>query len=185
MGTPANRHVALMRGVNVGGKNKLMMRDLAGIFEAAGCADVETYIQSGNVVFTATPTLAATIPARIAKQVEARFSIRSPVITRSAKEFDRLIRAMPYSGKAATDTFLHVAFLADKPTRVQAAALDPNRSKGDTFRLIGREIYLSLPNGVARTKLTNAYFDTALDTVSTMRNWRTVQRLGAMLGIDP
>jgi uncharacterized protein (DUF1697 family) len=178
------RYIALMRGVNVGGKNKLPMRDLAGVFEAAGCTDVQTFIQSGNVVFTATPTLAAAIPARIAKQVEARFAIRSPVITRSAKEFDRLINAMPYSGKAATDTFLHVAFLAAKPTRAGVARLDPNRSKGDAFKLIGREIYLSLPNGVARTKLTNAYFDATLGTVSTIRNWRTVLRIGEMLGVE-
>jgi uncharacterized protein (DUF1697 family) len=183
MGTPANFHVALMRGINVGGKNKLPMRDLAALFEGAGCADVETYIQSGNVVFSASPALAADIPSRIARDVEAGFAIHSPVITRSAKEFDRLIRAMPFTGEAASEANLHVAFLADKPARTRAA-LDPNRSKGDVFKLIGREIYLSLPNGVARTKLTNAYFDATLGTVSTIRNWRTVLRIGEMLGVE-
>lgn len=177
-------HVALMRGLNVGGKNKLPMRDLAAVFERAGAADVRTYIQSGNVVFSATSAPAKAIPAKVQRAVERELSIRSPVITRTAREFRSVIAAMPFTGNAADESFLHVVFLADKPARTAVAKLDPDRSPGDTFKLVGREIYLFLPNGVARSKLTNDYFDRTLDTVSTARNWRTVTKLAQMLGLD-
>jgi uncharacterized protein (DUF1697 family) len=78
---------------------------------------------------------------------------------------------------------LHVAFLAATPGPSKIAALDPNRSPPDEFAVHGREIYLRLPNGVARTKLTNAHFDSKLGTTSTLRNWRTVVKLVDL--IDP
>jgi len=170
-----------MRGINVGGKNKLPMRDLASAFEQAGARDVRTYIQSGNVVFAATLAQAKSIPLEVQRIVEREFDIRSPVVTRSAVEFGAVLDNHPFEGKPVDDRSLAVAFLETKPSKAQAAALDPDRSPGDSFRLIGREIYLSLPNGAARTKLTNAYFDRTLATVSTVRNWRTVNKLADML----
>ena len=77
---------------------------------------------------------------------------------------------------AETDK-LHVVFLADLPDGAHVEALDPNRSPSDEFAVLGREIYLHCPNGLARTKLTNNYFDSRLSTTSTMRNWRTVLKL--------
>src|SRR5690349_16047464 len=77
-------HVALLRGVNVGGKNKLPMKDLAAMFVDAGCGSVRTYVQSGNVVFTATPALAETLPDRITERIADRFGFRSPVMLRTA-----------------------------------------------------------------------------------------------------
>jgi uncharacterized protein (DUF1697 family) len=71
-------------------------------------------------------------------------------------------------------------FLRDAPAKAKIAALDPDRSPPDTFVVKGREIYLSCPNGVGRSKLTNAWFDTKLATISTSRNWRTVLKLAAM-----
>ena len=70
-----------------------------------------------------------------------------------------------------------MAFLSALPDAQRVAALDPARSKGDAFRVVGRDIYLHLPNGVAKTKLTNDYFDRTLATVSTLRNWNTVTAL--------
>ena len=75
-----------------------------------------------------------------------------------------------------------MAFLADAPGKREAAALDPERSPGDAFALVGRDLYLHLPNGVGRTKLTNAYLDRTLQTTSTLRNWRTVLELLEMTG---
>ena len=174
------RHVALLRGINVGGKNKLPMRDLAAIFEAAGAKNVRTYIQSGNVVFEATVAAAKAIPERVRKRVTTDFGIDSPVITRSASEFMRIIKAQPFA--ADDEKALHVAFLDRKPAAVAARALDPDRSPGDAFKLIGREIYLSFSSGVAKTRLTNDYFDRVLGTTSTVRNWRTTTRLADMVG---
>ncbi|MCU1318566.1 MAG: hypothetical protein JWP98_84, partial [Edaphobacter sp.] len=76
----------------------------------------------------------------------------------------------------------HVYFLAGMPTAGDVAGLDAGRSAPDAFAVIGREIYLQLPNGMGRTKLTNAYFDSKLKTVSTARNWRTVLKLVEMVG---
>jgi uncharacterized protein (DUF1697 family) len=86
-------------------------------------------------------------------------------------------RTNPFSTQGADPNTLHVAFLADVPRATSVAALDHGRSSPDEFVVRGREIFLRLPNGVARTRLTNAYFDAKLATISTMRNWRTVMKL--------
>ncbi|MFG0252343.1 MAG: DUF1697 domain-containing protein [Phycisphaerales bacterium JB038] len=174
------RYLALLRGVNVGGKNKLPMTDLAEIFTELGCSDVQTYIQSGNVVFSATPVLAKGIAPRVESAVLERFDITSPVVLRSVEEMEAVVAQNPFLGSGADEKQLCVAFLRARPAKRQAAALDPDRSPGDAFHLHGREIYLHLPNGAARTKLTNEYFDRVLATTCTVRNWRTTRRLADM-----
>ena len=176
-------YVALLRSVNVGGKNRLPMKDLAAIFGDAGCGDVVTYIQSGNVVFRATEACAARVPASVAKAIADNFGFRSPVVLRTAAEIRAVTRRNPFLRVGASADFdpLHVMFLADRPTRAQIALLDTRRSPPDEFQVVGREIYLRCPNGAARTKLSNAYFDTKLATTGTMRNWRTVLKLAEMV----
>jgi uncharacterized protein (DUF1697 family) len=173
-------YVALLRGINVGGKNKLPMNDLVAMFAAAGCADVRSYIQSGNVVFRASADLAARVPALVAAAIAERFGYRVPVIVRTADELRDVSERNPFLAAGADPSALHVMFLAGRPDPARAAALDPNRSPGDAFALRGREIYLHCPHGLARTKLTNDYFDTKLATTSTVRNWNTVLRLLAL-----
>jgi uncharacterized protein (DUF1697 family) len=175
-------YAALLRAVNVGGKNKLPMKDLAEMFADAGCADVVTYIQSGNVVFRATEACAARVPAAIAKAVGDRLGFRAPVVMRTAGELRGVARGNPFLRAGAEPESLHVMFLADRPSPARVATLDPRRSPPDEFVVVGREIYLRCPNGVGRSKLTNAYFDSKLATTSTMRNWRTVVKLVEMTG---
>lgn len=177
-------HVALLRGINVGGRNKLSMGDLATIFTDAGCADVITYIQSGNVVFRADDKLVLLLPSLIADEIAARFGLRVPVVTRSAAEFDTVASSNPFLDLESDFTKLHVVFLADRPTPAEIESLDPNRSPGDTFIVHGSEIFIHLPNGAARSKLTNAYFDSRLGTTSTARNWKTVLKLNELAGSD-
>ena len=169
------RYVALLRGVNVGGKNKLPMKDLAALFAAAACTEVETYIQSGNVVFEAPRGAESRLPALLGRELDRRFGLKVPVVMRTAAELRDVVVGCPVTGHELEH--LHVAFLADRPDARRVATLDPERSPPDTFRVRGREIYLHLPNGVARTRLTNAYLDATLATTSTLRNWRTVQKL--------
>lgn len=166
-----------MRGINVGGKNKLPMKALAAMFADAGCGDVSTYIASGNVVFDAAAALAERLPALIAKRVTADFTIKVPVVVRSATELAAVVHDNPFLASGADPVTLAVMFLADKPPARAVAALDQGRSPGDEFIVRGRDIYLRLRNGFAETKLTNAYFDSKLATVSTARNWRTVLKL--------
>ena len=156
-----------------------LVGSLAAIFADAGCAKVRTYIQSGNVLFTASPNIAAklieVVPARIAKQ----FGLRVPVIIRSAEEFAVLVAKNPYLPIDPEDRSLHVAFLAEVPQKNRL--LDPLRSPGDQFHHLGREVYLRLGKGVAKTRLTNAYIDATLGTTSTLRNWRTILQLAELL----
>ena len=173
--------VALLRGINVGGKNKLPMADLAAMFREAGCDDVRTYIQSGNVVFRAGPALAGDIPSLISASIMDQFGYRIPVVTRTASEFQEIVQANPFAETGTEANKLLVMFLADLPDRAHVEALDPNRSPGDEFAVLGREVFLHYPNGVARSKLTNAYFDSSLSTTSTSRNWRTVGKLFEMV----
>ena len=155
-------NVELLRGINVGGKNKLPMKDLAAMFRKAGCDDVRTYIQSGNVLFHADPSLAGNIPSLISASILSDFGYCIPVVTRTASELQGVIHA-------------------NVPDYSHVEALDPNRSPGDEFAVLGREVFLHCPNGIARSKLTNSYFDSSLSTTSTARNWRTVRKLLEMV----
>jgi uncharacterized protein (DUF1697 family) len=175
-------HVALLRGINVGGKNPLPMTELAEEFVAAGCERVRTFIQSGNVIFSAPPgkdesELARLLGARLAE----RFGYTAPLILLTTEEVRVAIANNPYRAMGAPEETLHVMFLTATPEAASVEQLDPDRSPGDTFAVVGREIYLRLPNGMARTKLTNAYFDTKLGVTSTARNWRTTTKLLEMM----
>jgi uncharacterized protein (DUF1697 family) len=101
-----------------------------------------------------------------------------PLILRTAQQLRDIVSNNPFPH--AEDT-LHVMFLADRPGTAKIASLDPNRSSPDAFIVRGQEIYLQLPNRVAASKLTNAWFDSKLGTVSTLRNWRTVTKLLALM----
>ncbi len=170
-------HLALLRGVNVGGNNKLPMKDLAEIFAETGCADVQTFIQSGNVIFRAESDIAGQVSARVAARIAERFGYRTPVVLRTAEQLADVVANNPFLLAGEPADQLHVMFLADEPTLERVASLDPNRSPSGRYIVRGRDIYVHLPHGVAETKLTNAYFDSKLATTSTMRNWRTVTKL--------
>jgi uncharacterized protein (DUF1697 family) len=170
-------YLALLRGINVGGKNKLPMKDLVAIFVEAGCADVRSYIQSGNVLFRASPEHAATLPGRISEKVAKRFGHRPPVMLRTASQLEDVLRNNPFLEAGLGEETLHVVFLADLPGPESVACLDPQRSAPDRYIVRGQEIYLHLVRSAADTKLTNAYFDSKLATISTGRNWRTVSKL--------
>ena len=171
------KYVALLRGINVGGKAKLPMKELAAIFRAAGANAVETYIQSGNVVFEAAEAEACV--AAVTSEIARVYGYPGRIVLRSAEELRKAYKLNPFAG--AAEEALHVYFLADWPEKVAVQVLDAERSPGDSFVVQGREIYLHLPQGMARTKLTNVYFDAKLKTVSTARNWKTVERLAGLV----
>lgn len=166
-------HVALLRGINVGGKNELPMAALRACFEALGCEDVRTYIQSGNVVFRAPSALG--LADAVTARLRERHGLEVPVILRSADALVQARDACPFRSEAPRSR--HVMFLSARPPAAKVEALDPDRSPGDRFAVLGREIFLCCPNGVGRTKLTNAWFDRQLGVVSTARNWRTLETL--------
>ena len=169
--------VALLRGINVGGKNIVPMPELTALFSAAGCSDVRSYIQSGNVVFRADRALTKRLPALMAAQIATRFGCDVPVILRTRAELAAVARGNPFLAPEVDAATLLVMFLAEAPAARSIAALDPERSPPDEFVVRGREIFLRCPNGFGRSKLSNQYFDSKLATTSTARNWRTVLKL--------
>lgn len=174
--------MALLRGVNVGGRNKLPMTDLARIFASLGCDDVVTCIQSGNVVFRAPRVVLARLPRAVPEEIAGQFGFEAPIVLRSGLEMCRIAAEHPFDGRGVDPKSLYVAFLRDVPGAKAAAALDAQRSPGDVFRVRGAEVYLRFGSatGAARTKLTVDWFDRQLATVTTVRNWRTTRTLCEM-----
>ena len=176
-GKTTDTYVALLRGINVGGKNKLPMKDLAEMFAAAGCKEVRTFIQSGNVIFRCPRGASARLLEVISAKIAARFGHKPPILLRTPEQLEHVLRNNPFLKAGAPEEELHVLFLADMPAAARVKELDPDRSPPDEFEVRGQEIYLRLPNGAADSKLTNAYFDSKLATCCTSRNWRTVNKL--------
>jgi len=176
----SSRHVALLRGINVGGHNRVPMAGLREMFVAAGASEVATYIQSGNVVFRASAKLAAAIPTTISAAIQAELGLTIPIVIRSAGELAAVAEAHPFSAEASEPKWLMVAFLDRVPEPAKVADLDPNRSPDDRFEVRGREVYLVFPSGSGRSKLDATWLDRSLGVVSTWRNWLTVQKLAEL-----
>lgn len=176
---PGTCFVALLRGLNVGAHNRLSMADLAAAFSTHGALDVRTYIQSGNVVFRSSRPHAARVATAVTRGLADQFGIHVPMTLRTGSDLIEVTTHNPFLPHAEPET-LHVAFLAQTPKKACAAALDANRSPKDSFRLVGSELYLHLPNGVSNSKLTTAYLDATLGTTVTVRNWRTILALAEL-----
>lgn len=177
-----NRYVALLRGINVGGKNKLPMKELTAMFTEAGCRETQTYIQSGNVIFAAEPAAVVSLSDVISARILERFGYDVPVIVRNAEQMQAVVDGNPFLAEGAPEETLHVMFLRERPGEEDVRRLNPDRSPPDELRVLGGEVYLRLPNGAGRTKLTTDYIDRTLRTISTARNWRTVTTLAQMMG---
>lgn len=157
------------------------MEKLRAIFESLGCREVETLIQSGNVIFDAPRSTAASLSAKVRAAIRAECAIDVPIVISEAKDFAALAEAHPFEADARDPKELHIAFLEQAPAAGARAKLDPDRSPPDRFRVQGAAIYMHCPNGVAKTRLTCDYFDRTLGELSTMRNWNTVRKIAARL----
>jgi uncharacterized protein (DUF1697 family) len=171
------RVAALLRGINIGPNKRIAMADLRAIVESLGHTDVETYLQSGNVVFT---------PKRRTKDLSAPLSaaIRDatghevPVVVRTGAELADVVDANPYP--VDDPTRVVVAFLADAVDLGDLALGDLSSYLPDELTISGRELYVSVPNGQGRSKLMEALTKRTLPTTLTVRNWRTVEALASM-----
>jgi uncharacterized protein (DUF1697 family) len=172
--------VALLRGINLGGKNALPKATLIELFTEAGGEDVSTYIASGNVLFRASAAVSKAIPAKVTAAVQARFGFAPPVLLRTAKELRALAAANPFLAAGIDPKLLHVAFLASKPAAKQVATLDLARIAPDVVAVVGREAFLHTPSGLGKSKISNAWLDRTLGTISTVRTWNTVTTLAEL-----
>ena len=172
------RVVALLRGINLGPHKRITMPALRAIVEGLGHTDVETYLQSGNVVFTPK----AKAPRDLAGQLEASIGEATghdvPVVTRTAAELRKVVSESPY--QVDDPTRLVVAFLADAIDLGDLALGDLSSYLPDELTIVGREIYVSVPNGQGRSKLMEQLTKRKLPTTVTVRNWRTVEALAEL-----
>lgn len=174
----AHTLLALLRGINVGGRNKLPMADLRGLAVDLGFSKPRTYIQSGNLWFgTHLPAPAA--GERLSQGILARFGLQVPVVLRTRDQLATARAASPF-GHAPDPKFVHIGFFSPAPDPAKVAALDPQRSPPTEFVVIGAEAHVHYVGGSARSKVTMPWFDRQLGVVSTARNLRTVDKLLAM-----
>jgi uncharacterized protein (DUF1697 family) len=166
-------YAALLRAINVGGKNKVPMPELRAVFEDLGFTDVVTYVQSGNVAFRAPRADAGAISRRL----KEAFGLELPVVLRTGRELAAVASRNPFLREGAEPKLLHVVFLDRKPAAGAQKRIDPERSPDDRFSLSGRELYLEYPNGSGRSKLTLTYLERCLGVNGTARNWNTVLKL--------
>lgn len=178
--------VLLLRGVNVGGQNKLPMATLRHELSSAGYGNVRTYLQSGNAVIDLPAPGKPRTPAEVADEVEAliesRFAFSVPVLVRSASQMAAVATRHPFGDRASEpNRQLHVAFLHQKPTKTAVAKLDPHRADPEELLVDGSEIYMWCPTGLGRSKLLTGA-ERTLGVEMTVRNWRTVTALADMAG---
>jgi len=174
-------YISMLRGINVGGHNKVKMPVLRGLLESLGFQQVRTYIQSGNVVFKAGRGSSLQISKKIEERIAEEFGIRVPVVTRTSAEMGSVIDGNPFLKTEGIDlTKLHVTFLSKAPDPAALKRLEPLAVEPDQFRWCGREIYLYCPNGYGNTKLSNNAIEKMLSATATTRNWNTVNKLYEM-----
>lgn len=172
--------VALIRGINVGGKNSLPMKELTGVLEDMGCANVKTYIQSGNAVFGSTSTTAR-LAEDIAAEIVGRRGFRPHVLVLEKSEFEQAIENNPFRGGEHDPRALHFGFLDAVPPSPDLSNLEALRAPDERFELVGQVFYLFAPAGVGRSRLA-AKTEKALGVSMTDRNWNTVSKIMSMLG---
>ena len=173
-------YVAMLRGINVGGKNKIKMADLQALFVGLGHADVITYIQSGNVVFKSPTKSTSALASAIEQRIAHELGMDVAILLRTKAELGKVLARNPF-----TDVDLarvHVTFLAGKPQAALVRGLDEHRSPPDEFRIVDREVYVYCPTGYGNTKLNNAFWERRLKTPATARNWNTVTKLFELAG---
>jgi len=169
-------YVALVRGINVGGRAVMSMAQLRGACTDLGCEDVQTYVQSGNVLFRSTATAARLVPA-MERRLGEELGRPARVVLRTRSQLVDVLRRNPLSGGGRDDAKLHVTFLADRPAPSLVAALDTGAYLPEEFRVTTTAVYVHCPGGYGRSKITNNFFERALGVAATTRSLKTVTEL--------
>ncbi|NOV04514.1 DUF1697 domain-containing protein [Paenibacillus planticolens] len=177
-------YIALLRGINVGGKNIIKMAELKSTFEQMGLLRVQTYIQSGNILFESNED-EESLRKRIESEIEAVFHISLAAILRTAEELNLIAAKCPFSAEEIAEAesmsdaeCLYVAFLPKEPSKESLAKLEVYQTDNDQLRANGREVYLLYRHSILKSKLANNL--TKLDVPATVRNWKTLSKLVAL-----
>ena len=170
-------YVSLLRGINVSGQKSIRMTELQELFITLGFKQVRTYIQSGNVIFSAPKATEGKLCAKIQQGVLKRFGHEVPVLVRTAAELEQVAAANPFAKLRAEPTKLHISFLSEPPSPDGLKKLQAIAAGKDRFEMGKRVVYLHCPDGYGQTKLNNGALERALGSGATTRNWKTVLEL--------
>jgi uncharacterized protein (DUF1697 family) len=169
-------YISFLRGVNMTGHNSIKMTDLAVLYKNLGFSDAETYIQSGNVIFSgANERSPSDISQKIEQAILEKFNYTVPVMVRSVKEIKELLSSNPFINEEKFDpSKMAVIFLNEEASDIQIQKVISVNYPPDKFEIIGKEIFIYCPNGFGRTKLYTNFFEKKMGVKGTGRNWKTI-----------
>lgn len=171
-------YIAILRGINVSGQKMIKMPTLATMFENLGFKSVQTYIQSGNVLFKNGPEETDSLAQRIQAEIFKTCGFEVPVIVLTKAEMEYIFKNNHFTTARDEDlSKLHVTFLSAEPEQADVEKVTSKRYDPDDFIICDKFIYLFCPNGYGRTKLSNSFFESKLKVTATTRNWKTVGEL--------
>jgi uncharacterized protein (DUF1697 family) len=173
------RYAVLLRGVNVGGRNKVAMTDLRRILAELGYADVQTHLQSGNAVLSGEPPATA-LASDIGAALDAQLGLRCAVLIRTGADLAEVVAGNPLGREPDNPSHYFVAFLSAAPDAAAVTRLQDQDFGPDRAWIQGCHGYMWCPNGMANTKLTYALLEKRLGVVATARNWNTVRKLAEL-----
>jgi len=172
------KFIAFIRGINVGRKNRIKMADLVKALDLLGLKNIRTYLQSGNVTFEHDNFDNTNISRDIKRKISQVFGISVNVIIRREDELETIIELNPFiKDHDIEPSKLHVTYLKEIPDKDLILNLGQFKGKNEDLKVNNKEIYLYLPNGYAKTKLTNEFFEKKLKTIATTRNWKTTTKI--------
>jgi uncharacterized protein (DUF1697 family) len=174
------RYAALLRGINVGGNKKIAMAELREVLSALGYADVTTYLQSGNAVFTAPKRPAQALGRAIEASIAGAFGMKVSVVIRTAEELHSVLGRNPLPGEPENPSRFFVAFLSGAPDPERVSQIEAQSFGADRIWVSGSEAFLWCPGGAADTLLTNNAVEKRLGVTATSRNWNTVNKLASL-----
>jgi uncharacterized protein (DUF1697 family) len=173
--------IALLRGINVGGNNKLPMKELSALLTGMGLHDVQTYIQSGNVVFRCDIKNKTTLAAKISAAIKTQHGFAPHILLLEAADLTKAIAGNPYPEAEAVPKSLHLFFLDEVPQQPDLKTLETIKADNERFKLVDKVFYLHAPDGVGDSKLA-ARAEKLLGVAASGRNWNTVCKLAEMVG---
>jgi len=171
------KYVAFLRGINVGGKNKIKMETLREVCTSIGFENVKTYINSGNVIFETRKTDDKKLAAKIEKTIEKESGLQIKTIVRSISEIENIVKNNPFDGQFENDKDLHVFFLDEEISDEKREMLLSNNNENEIFAVNKHEIFCLLRVSVLDSLMGKDYIAKKLKIPSTARNWRTVKKI--------
>jgi uncharacterized protein (DUF1697 family) len=176
-------HIALLRGVNVGGKTKIAMADLRAMLADLGFGDPRSLLQSGNLVFRSDKFTGTGLERLLEAETEKRLGLKTDFFVRTPEEWEAVIANNPFPKEAESDpSHLVVMFLNKAPDAKDVEALQAAIAGREIVRASGRQAYITYPDGIGDSKLTITVIEKKLGSRGTGRNWNTVLKLGALAG---